>query len=455
MKLQQAGSPRSPLRGVPQAYRYALDPTPAQERRLRSHVGAARYAWNWGLARVKARYEAEKKWYLAEELHRLWNAEKKRNPELAWWQENSKCVYQEAFRNLDRALHDFLKSKTGERKGRRLGFPRHKKKGRCRDSCRFSTGVMRCSGSTVTLPRLGTIRTHESTQALAGKIAEGKARILSATVSRTAQRWFVSFTVEVEREIPDHHRRPRTAVGIDLGIASLIMAVDHRGRVIRFPGPQPLRAALGRLRRASRAHSRKKTGSANRRKSAKRLARLHARIANCRLDAVHKATTWLAARYEAVVVEDLNVVGMLRNRRLARSLADQSFGTVRPQLGSKTVWRGGRLLVAERFFPSSKTCSGCGTVKAKAGRAHLPLRELWPGHRPGRERCEESSPRARRQWQRGLWSRGKTQQCWAHGDEAGGDPTKQASWGPQAGTRHRNKRVRPGPPPGNRWLRVG
>ncbi len=88
---------------------------------------------------------------------------------------------------------------------------------------------MRCSGSTVTLPRLGTIRTHEPTQALAGKIAEGKAKILSASVSRSAQRWFVSFAVEVEREVPDHHRRPRTAVGLDLGISSLIMAVDRQG----------------------------------------------------------------------------------------------------------------------------------------------------------------------------------------------------------------------------------
>ncbi len=99
MKLQQAGSPRSPLRGVLQAYRYALDPTPTQERRLRSHAGAARFAWNWALTRVKARYEAEKKWYSAEELQRLWNVEKKTKPDLAWWQENSKCVYQEAFRN--------------------------------------------------------------------------------------------------------------------------------------------------------------------------------------------------------------------------------------------------------------------------------------------------------------------------------------------------------------------
>ncbi len=212
MKLQQAGSPRSGLRGVPQAYRYALDPTPAQERRLRSHAGAARYAWNWGLARVKARYAAEKKWYSAEDLHRLWNAEKKTKPDLAWWQENSKCVYQEAFRNLDRALGDFSKFKKGLRKGRRLGFRGPRRRAGAGIPVASAPGVMRCSGSTVTLPRLGTIRTHESTEALAVKIAEGKARILSATVSRTAQRWLVSFTVEVEREVPDHHRRPQTAV---------------------------------------------------------------------------------------------------------------------------------------------------------------------------------------------------------------------------------------------------
>ncbi len=188
------------------------------------------------------------------------------------------------------AQEDFSKSKKGLRKGRRLGFPRSKKKGRCRDSFRFSTGVMRCSGSTVTLPRLGTIRTHEPTMALAGKIAEGKARILSTTVSRTAQRWFVSFTVEVEREVPERHRRPQTAVGIDLGISSLITAVDHQGKVIQFPRSQAAR--LRRLRRASRAHPCKQKGSANRRKSTRRLARIYARIANCRLDALHKATTW-------------------------------------------------------------------------------------------------------------------------------------------------------------------
>jgi putative transposase len=270
-------------------------------------------------------------------------------------------------------------------------LPQAEKKGRCRDSFRFSTGVMRGSGTMVTLPRLGTIRTHETTEALARKIVEGKARILSATVSRTAQRWFVSFTVEVDPNLPDRHPRPGTAVGVDVGLKALVTAVDHRGQVIPVPGPRPLRTALRRLRRASRAQSRKQKGSANRQKSARRLARIHARIANCRgtprsqlrgdpcrLDALHQLTKRLAARYETMVVEDLNVAGMLGNRRgtprsqlrgdprrLARSLADRAFGELRRQLGSKTGWRSGRVIVADRFFPSSKTCSAGGTVKAK------------------------------------------------------------------------------------------
>jgi putative transposase len=132
---------------VIQAYRFTLDPTRAQEAALRSHAGAARFAWNWGLARCRERYAAERRWYTAPELHKLWNAAKKADPALAWWPENSKCAYQEAFRDLDRALTDFIKSKKGERKGSRLGFPKFKKRGRCRDSFRLSAEPMRCTGT--------------------------------------------------------------------------------------------------------------------------------------------------------------------------------------------------------------------------------------------------------------------------------------------------------------------
>ena len=349
---------------VVQAYRFALNPSSAQEQALRSHAGAARFAWNWALAKCRERYAAERKWYSAMEVHRLWNAEKKADPSLAWWVENSKCTYQESFRDLERALRDFVKSRKGERKGRHLGFPRFKKRGRCKDSFRLY-GAMRCGRGEVALPRLGVIKTHESTRKLARRLEDGTARILSATISRTAQRWFVSFTVEVERDVPARHARPGTAVGIDLGLKTLITGVDDAGSVIAVPGSRPLGATLRRLRRASRAHSRKQQGSARRRRSAARLARLHARIANLRADALHKATSALAARYERVVVEDLNVTGMSRNRRLARAISDQGFGQARRMLSYKTIWNGGTLIVADRWYPSSKTCSACGTVKTK------------------------------------------------------------------------------------------
>jgi len=101
------------------AYRFALDPSPVQERMLRSHAGASRFAWNWGLSRCIERYEAEGRWYSAVDLHKLWNKTKKADPALAWWNENSKCACQEAFRDLDRALRDFIKSKKGHQHARR------------------------------------------------------------------------------------------------------------------------------------------------------------------------------------------------------------------------------------------------------------------------------------------------------------------------------------------------
>jgi putative transposase len=295
----------------------------------------------------------------------MWNRAKKADPALAWWADNSKCAYQEAFRDLDRALRDYVKSRNGQRAGRRLGFPRFKRRGRCRDSCRFSTGAMRCDRNTVTLPKLGTIATHESTRKLARRLENGSAWILSATVSRTAQRWFVSFTVAAERRIPGQHPRPGTAAGVDLGIKTFMTVCGSDGGVQAIDGPKALGAALRKLRRASRAHSRRKRGSVNRRQAAARLARMHARVASVRADALHKATTGLAARYETLCIEDLNVAGMIRNRRLARALADQSFGQARRLLEYKATWNAGRVIVAGRFYPSSKMCSRCAAVKAK------------------------------------------------------------------------------------------
>lgn len=217
---------------------------------------------------------------------------------------------------------------------------------------------MRCAGTTVTLPRLGVIRTHESTRKLTRRLQAGTARIVSATVSRMAGRWFVSFTAEVDRAIPGRHARPGSAIGVDLGITTLLTGVDDQGTIVTVAGPKALRSSLRRLRRASRAHSRTTPGSANRRRSAARLARIHVRVANVRADALHQATSALAARYETVVAEDLNVAGMTRNRHLARALADQGFGTARRMLSYKTTWNRGYLVLAGRWpCPSAPTAA--------------------------------------------------------------------------------------------------
>jgi putative transposase len=181
-------------------------------------------------------------------------------------------------------------------------------------------------------------------------------KLMSATVSRVADRWFVSITVDT----PDSSHLPKAenqgAVGVDLGVSTL--ATLSTGEAI--PGPKPHKALLDRLRRLSRSLSRKQKGSANRKKAGARLAKLHARIANIRSDALHKLTTDLTRRFHTIGIEDLNVRGMMKNRHLARSFADMSFFEFRRQLEYKAAMRGGQVVVADRFYASSKTCSACG-----------------------------------------------------------------------------------------------
>ncbi len=356
------------------AYRYALDPTPAQERALRSHAGAARVAFNWGLARVKANLaqrEAERSYGIAEadltpavswslySLRRDWNAAK--DQVAPWWRECSKEAFSTGLDQLARALKNWGDSRKGKRKGRAAGFPRFRSKRKARLSVRFTTGAVRCEVTHAVLPRLGRIKLHE-------RAATGDARILSATVRHERGRWFVSFTAEqdVARPAP---RLPDAVVGVDLGIKAL--AVLSTGEEI--PNPRHLRRALRKIRCLSRAVSRRqgpdrRTGRqpSNRwRRASVALAAAHGRVADQRKDGLHKLTTRLTAEFGTVAVEDLNVAGMLANRRLARHVADASFGEFRRQLEYKTAWHGGRVIVADRWFASSKTCSGCGAVKAK------------------------------------------------------------------------------------------
>ncbi|MFD0580023.1 IS607 family element RNA-guided endonuclease TnpB [Dactylosporangium darangshiense] len=372
---------------VNQAYRFALDPTPRQLRDLLSHAGASRKAFNWALGLIKAQLDqraAERSYGVADNqltpcvswslpaLRKRWNEAK---ADIApWWAECSKEAYSAGIRNLVRGLDAWRDAQSGKRKGPPVRFPRFNSKRRETVSCRFTTGTIRVEADRrhVTLPRLGTLRLHESARKLARRLDNGTARILSVTVKRDGARWYASFSCEVdkaERRPP----RPDSIVGVDVGITHL--AVLSTGELV--DNPRHLTGATRRLRCTARRMSRR-TGP-NRRtgqqpskqwlRAKAELGRAHGRVANLRRDGLHKLTTRLAVEHATIVVEDLNVAGMVRNRKLAKAISDCGFGTIRTMLGYKMLWNGGLLVVADRWFPSSRTCSGCGAVKAK-----LPLR---------------------------------------------------------------------------------
>ncbi|MFN8757322.1 MAG: RNA-guided endonuclease InsQ/TnpB family protein, partial [Tagaea sp.] len=261
-----------------------------------------------------------------------------------WMFDVTKCAAQEAIIDLGTAFRSFF-----EKRGR---YPRFKKKGVGDSFCAANeVGTFRIEGRRIKLPVVGWVRLRESPR------FEGVAK--RVTVSRTADRWFASILFET----PDAPAivQPIAAIGVDLGVTDLAVLSDGT----KIAGSKPHKKLLGRLRRANKALSRKKRGSRNALKAKRRLARIHARISNIRKDALNKLTTRLVGRYRRIGIEDLNVRGMVKNRRLARSIMDASFFELRRQLEYKARMHGATIVVADRFFASSKTCSCCGSVKAE------------------------------------------------------------------------------------------
>ena len=332
---------------------------------MASHAGAARFAYNAGLAHVKESLEnGEPADWSHYSLLRWWNANK---DELAvnsttgvvWWSQNSKESYSMALHGLARGLSNWSQSRKGKRKGKRVGFPRFKSKNTVMRFA-YSTGFTAPKAGDpygLKLPRIGRVHCMENVY----KRVDG-ARLIRITVSRRAGHWYASLTVEREPTAQVSVSAPkRGAVGVDLGVKNLATLSD--GTVI--PNPRALNAKLRTLRKAQQALSRKIKGSTRREKAKARVARLYARVADVRADAINKATTMIANTYSAVCIEDLHVAGMVKNRHLARSMSDAALGEFRRQLEYKTARSGAVLCVVDRWFPSSKTCSNCGVVKAK------------------------------------------------------------------------------------------
>ncbi|MHA1424087.1 MAG: RNA-guided endonuclease InsQ/TnpB family protein [Candidatus Thorarchaeota archaeon] len=329
------------------AYRYELDQNNIQRSSLAQHAGVARFAYNWGLEKRIAQYknnQGDDRFTDAMKQHKLLNSLKKNL--FPWMYETSKCAPQEALRDLHRAFKNFYR---GFKSGKKIGFPRFKRRG-VRDSFRL-TEAIRFHERAIQLPRIGKIRIKEKREHYY------KGRILSVTVRRRGNRWFVSVTVE--EDILDPQPVRGAPVGVDLGVKTLATLSDRT----TFANPRALGRRLRKLRQLSKNLSRKKKGSKNHEKAKLRLAKKYLRIFNIRQDTLHKLTTYLAKSHSKVVIEDLLVSGMLKNRRLARAIADVGFYEFRRQLEYKCGWYGSDLVVVSRTFPSSKMCSCCGHRK--------------------------------------------------------------------------------------------
>jgi putative transposase len=371
---------------IRQAYRFALAPTAAQEEFLRACVGASRFWFNAGLALVKARLDARER---GEDVSVPWSyhqlcsefkGDAIKDGLAPWRREVPVGSYQAGLEACGRALENFSQ---GRKAGRRVGFPRFRVKGRCREAVIFQRPRIGSARWVEFDRRLGPIRVKERMSKLIRLLErDQQARILRATVSRSGSRWSVSFTVERSPK-QRRARRPDAAVGVDVGLARL--ATISTGATVANARPlQEALRKLGRLqrqldrqRRANNLGNYQSDGRAkpdagrwlkSRRmlRTEGRVGRLHGRVANLRREQAHQLTTYLTREFGVIGVETLAVANLIRNRRLARHIADVGWGLVLQQLKYKTSWSDDSMLVAaDRFYPSTKTCSGCGIVRAK------------------------------------------------------------------------------------------
>lgn len=352
------------------AHKIALDPTAEQSSHFARAAGTARFAYNWALAEWQRQHKAGEK-PSAAKLKAQWNGI--RRTEFPWSLEVTKCASGQAIMNVGTAFGNFFRDLKKQKGQRRAGRPTFKKKGQ-RDSFALWNDQLEVRAvfkpfgkdrGEIRIPNLGWVRMREPLR------IDG--RILGAVVNRDTGGWSVS----IQCEAPDNeqaHPKPGTVVGIDLGITSLMVLSRPLpdGRTV-IDNPKPLRKRMKKIKRLSRRISRqeevrkKRKAKTSQRMKRRRavLAKVHWHVANIRRDAIHKATTALSENVETVVLEDLNVAGMVKNHNLAGAIHDAAFGEIRRQAEYKQRGRGGFVKVADRFFPSSKTCSTCGCIVDK------------------------------------------------------------------------------------------
>jgi len=332
---------------IQRAYKTELKPNNKQRTALLKHAGSARFSYNWALNRVQEKTSKPN----AMQLHRELNARKKEN--FPWMYEVSKCAMQESLRDLEKAFKHFFR---GCKEGKKIGFPKFKSKSKGIGSFRL-TGTINVESRRVKLPRLGWLRIKESDYLPTDK------HILSATILEKAGRWFVSILVNEEIQ-PQEMASEK--MGIDLGVKTLATCSDGTA----YANPKALAKHEKKIKQLQRhMMKRQQKGSGRRKNTQRKIARLWMKISNIRTDSIQKATTDIVKtkRPSVVILEDLNIKGMVKNHCLAKSVHDACMRQFRTTLEYKQKWAGGEVEYADRFYPSSKTCSKCGNVKSELG----------------------------------------------------------------------------------------
>jgi len=386
-------------------FRFCLDPTVDQHDVLARHVGASRFVFNQCLAMVKTALtqrstDADAKvpwtgfdlinafntWKKTDDAGRVFTIDTTGQAEvvmtgLVWRDQVCQQVFEEAAVDLGKGLKAWSDSRSGKRRGKRVGFPHFKKKTGATPSFRLRNKHTKGRPPairvgeynrprSITLPGIGVVAVHDDTRRLRRMLANGRAKICFATVSHHAERWWVSLNIEAADLHPRNQHPTRDPaddghwVGVDRGLAVFFVAATADGEEIArvTDAPTALATGMKRQRRLAKSLSHKQKGSRNRREAAAKLRRHHHHVANVRRHFLHQVSNALVKTHDPLVLENLHVSGMLANHRLARAISDAGWAEFARQLKYKQAWRGGELILADRWFPSSRLCPVCGAL---------------------------------------------------------------------------------------------
>ena len=321
------------------SHKIRIYPNHEQEQFLKKSCGVARFAYNWGLEEWQNQYKNGGKPNRFK-LDKQFNSIKKK--EFPFVCEVSKCCSQIAFANLGKAYKNFFE--------RRAKYPKFKKKG-IHDSFGLDNLNFHVDGKHIKLAKMSPMRMAEELR------FDGK--IMSGTVSRAADKWYISIAVEVKKDLT--LQKTGKFVGVDLGVKDIAITSDW----CKFANPRWIQKSEKKLKRLNHELARRQRASKRRERTRLRLALQHDRVANQRKDWLHKITTYLVRKYDVIALEDLNVRGMVKNHNLAKAITNVSFGEFNRQIEYKAQMYGKQIYRVDRFFPSSKTCSVCGCVQEK------------------------------------------------------------------------------------------